>query len=100
MKAKIVPNEYETDGPATVIFRKRRNGDILALFPYMVSERGYCQSYMHFGQAGAADYNICIALTKPATPEEYAELKAELEQVCGYQLTVAKRRHYRALPIW
>ncbi len=74
-----------------VVFRKWRIGcGIIALFPdetytYNVG------SYTHIGQHGEADYRHVMKNTIPATPEEYAGLKKELESI-GYQLTVVKRR--------
>jgi hypothetical protein len=65
-----------------VIFRKYKNGnkEIIALFPYVCETRfGTCESYMHIGQHGTADYLGVMQDTKPATPAEYADLKAELE---------------------
>lgn len=69
-----------------VIFRKYPNGEILALFPYnIVTNDGDCDSYMHLGQHGAANYRHCIATTKPAKETEYNELFTELENI-GYNL--------------
>lgn len=80
-----------------VVFRKWRKkwGDgIIALFPYEKwSDSSYaklCGSYEHVGQHGAAEYLTCIQRTKPATAEEYADLKAELEQI-GYKLIVLQK---------
>ncbi len=87
----------------TVIFRtfkKRRlyNGnypEVIALFPYIASDRRGalygCESYMHVGQHGSADYDNVIRGTRPATPEEYAPLQRELVGI-GYQLKIASRR--------
>lgn len=77
----------------TVIFRKWRDTkEILAIFPYEAGtgETGSCMSYVHVGQHGSADYGHCMTLTKPAAPEEYAELQKELEGL-GYELKLAKR---------
>lgn len=64
-----------------VVFRKfRDDGEIIALFPYDTGNRiGMCSSYMRVGQHGDADYSIVINETHPARPEEYADLKTELE---------------------
>ena len=78
-----------------VVFRKYKDGEIIALFPDL-TEPGYlCTSYMHFGQHGAADYADTIARTKPATEDEYFDLKEELEEI-GYVLKVVSR----AVPKW
>jgi hypothetical protein len=75
-----------------VVFRKFKEGDVLALFP---SEEeayngGFCESYQHVGQHSGADYTHCIKITKPAKPSEYAALKRELEGI-GYNLDVKLR---------
>ena len=75
-----------------VVFRKfKDNGDILALFPYLSEGGASVESYMHVGQHSGADYQHCISITKPATPEEYKDLAAELESI-GYNLLIRKRR--------
>ena len=90
--------------PTIVIFRKWKSsehisglGDIIALFPELPADIGAsCASFEHFGQHGAADYNSVIRRTVPATPEEYADLKAELEGPnYGYILTILKRAHWK-----
>ena len=74
-----------------VVFRKYKDGDILALFPELSYRRNYMtECYQHVGQHGEGDYQWCIADTKPATPEEYADLKAELEGI-GYNLLIRKK---------
>ena len=75
-----------------VVFRRFPDGDIIALFPCLAAEcldSWLCQSYMHVGQHGAADPHI-VYDTRPARPHEYADLKAELEQI-GYRLCVRQR---------
>ena len=71
------------------IFRKFKEGEIIALFPEMREPHGLCMSYMHLGQHGSADYGI-IRITKPATPEEYSDLKTELESI-GYNLKIRRK---------
>jgi len=75
----------------TVIFRKFSDGDILAVFPEMPGDSsiGTCGSYQHIGQHGACSIFISD-ITKPATPREYADLKAELEMI-GYNLAICLR---------
>jgi len=77
-----------------VVFRVWDNlpRDVFALFPCVPSSRdGYqCTSYHHVGQHCGSDYYGCIATSRPATPAEYADLKAELEKI-GYVLIVRKR---------
>ena len=75
-----------------VIFRRFKNGHVIALFPYVAAvamNPWPCQSYMHAGQHGAADPRL-VYDTRPATPRDYAELKRELHQI-GYRLTVRRR---------
>ena len=78
----------------TVIYRKWKSGSgkgvVIALFPRIEENAGRCLSYEHVGQHGIADYNAIIRMTDPAQPEEYADLKAELERI-GYDLRIAKR---------
>jgi hypothetical protein len=75
-----------------VQFRKFNNGDIIAVFPYEIWIDSLVTSYMHVGQHSPAVWFINQS-TKAATPEEYADLKAELERI-GYELKVIKRRNH------
>jgi len=50
---------------------------------------GSVMSYMHVGQHGEADIGYFYDCT-PATPEQYADLKAELQSI-GYRLIIRKR---------
>ena len=74
-----------------VIFRKYKEGDVIALFPEIADspDPSYCSSYQHIGQHGAAD-PLIINETKRATPKEFAALKKELESL-GYNLQVISR---------
>jgi hypothetical protein len=80
-----------------VIFRKFKNGnkEVIALFPEIAGTLlpETCSSYMHIGQHGGAMADL-TDITRPATPEEYAELKEELESI-GYNLTVKKKNIYK-----
>lgn len=72
-------------------------GDVDALFPYWFenAEESYnCMSYAHIGQHGGADYQGVMSRTRPATAEEYADLKRELESL-GYNLDVRQRRVHK-----
>ena len=81
-----------------VMFRKETKdkefkGEIFALFPYEeFSPRADCTSYAHIGQHGGADYKFSISASKPATPEEYKDLKTELESL-GYNLQIIQKRN-------
>jgi len=79
-----------------VLFRKyKKTNEILALFPHVVESNGFVTCYQHVGQHDTADYKYCVTtLTVPATPEEYADLKKELEDSIGYNLNVVKRRNW------
>lgn len=74
------------------VFRKYKDGEIIALFPAEKWTRGdyTCTSYCHVGQHCAADYNSVVLRTTLATPEEYADLKVELERI-GYELDIKKK---------
>lgn len=76
-----------------VIFRKFRDGDVIALFPCEpgTNDPWTCQSYMHVGQHGSASSELHTR-TKPASEQEYRDLKRELEAI-GYNLTVKSRSH-------
>jgi len=76
----------------TVIFRKFKEGDIIAFFPYE-TERYITPSYMHIGQHGDSDYSELINRTKLAHPNEYENLKKELEDI-GYNLKIAKKANW------
>jgi len=81
-------DDYKTK----VIFRKWKDGDIIALFPELPGDMNpyrTCESYMHIGQHSAASVDLTNVI-KLASPEEYASLFAELESI-GYNLRVCKR---------
>ena len=75
-----------------VVFRKDATGDCFALFPELPSDDqgSYCTAYAHLGEHCAADYNLCIAQSSPATSADYRDLYEELERR-GYHLTVRHR---------
>ena len=76
-----------------VVFRRFKEGEIIALFPYMPwnAHGNAVTSYMHTGQHAAADYACVIAVTRPATAEEYRELLAELTSVGYDNLHILRR---------
>jgi len=75
-----------------VIFRKDETGEPYALFPELPADgQGFlCAAYQHVGQHCAADYDLCIAQSEPAAPDDYKDLYEELERR-GYHLTVRQR---------
>jgi hypothetical protein len=79
-----------------VIFRKWRNGDIIALFPEISTDvhNWFCQSYEHVGQHGSADYSGVVYNTVPATPDEYCNLLQELKAI-GYDDLIVRKRFNR-----
>lgn len=82
-----------------VIF-KLEGKDVVAVFPAIPGTNAYdCACFAHLGQHGSAAIGYASSL-KPATPAQYAELKAELERVpYEYKLRVTRRftsRHLAA----
>ena len=75
-----------------VIFRKFKNGEVIALFPQEPATRNgwECVSYMHVGQHGSADPMI-VHGTKPAKWTEFVELLMELQSIGYDDLVVYKR---------
>ena len=82
-------------GTTVVVFRTDGEGSVFALFPELpTDERGYfCTAYKHVAQHCAADYDLCVSLSDPATPSAYKDLYEELERR-GHNLVV----HRRATP--
>ena len=74
------------------IFRKFKNGKIIALFPEIQGNRYEVLSYMSLGQHAGADYSGVIKVTKPATPEEYAPLLQELKAIGYTNIKFNKRK--------
>ena len=80
------------------IFRRWRSGrkEVIALFPEEPHDpNGFqCDSYMHTGQHGGADYTGCITATRPASLDEpdVAALRRELEgEPFNYKLEIRKK---------
>lgn len=98
-KSKVMKTTATTQKPATkVVFRKFKDGQIIALFPELKERGGMVDSYMHIGQHGSADPFI-VHDTKPATADEYRPLADELTAI-GYRLDIRRNMrayyHYRA----
>ena len=85
-------DEFKTE----MIFRKEKNGDILAVFPYEPYNdiHNVVGCYAHLGQHGGCHFDYVLKETKPAKPEEYAALYKELESL-GYNIKVVRRRNYQ-----
>ena len=60
---------------------------VIAFFPEPKTNPNMILSYEHIGQHGEASIEFCRECIK-ATPAEYAELKNELEKLCGYNLQI------------
>ena len=73
-----------------VIFRKFKEGDIIAL---LSDEKTWRKKditcYQHYGQHTECNSNI-VNITSPANESEYIELKKELESL-GYNLLIQRR---------
>jgi len=70
----------------TVQFYVEPDGQIMAYFPHMPFSRQTMTCYAHIGQHSACSPEYIKELT-PATAEQYADLKTELESI-GYNLNV------------
>jgi hypothetical protein len=68
--------------------------DCIAFLLDVESDIGCVECYQHVGQHGEASIEYYYKCT-PATPEQYADLKAELE-IIGYNVKVCKRWNRRA----
>lgn len=78
-----------------VIFRKWRNGDIIALFPFEPFNRvnpNSCLSYEKIGQHGGADFAYVVKCSKSAVEREFLPLHRELTAI-GYKLETRKRKN-------
>lgn len=68
-----------------VIFRRdrrKRDAQITAVFPTLPANRdGNMTCYAHIGQHGACSLAWYHDKTRPAAPDEYAPLLAELRQI-------------------
>lgn len=75
-----------------VVFRKWKDGEVIALFPEDTNTLdGTVTSYMQIGQHSAADYAGVVASTRPAQPNEYRDLLAELKAIGYTDLHIVQR---------
>ncbi|UGY15205.1 hypothetical protein HAP48_0042890 [Bradyrhizobium septentrionale] len=91
---------HDNDNVTPVIFRactfkepEGRAAEITAVFPAELGayDANTMSCYAHLGQHGICDVGWYIR-TRPATPEEYADLKRELEAApFGYRFKVYDR---------
>lgn len=87
----------DTPIPVRVVFRRWRDGGgVIAPLPELPADAQghFCDSYMHIGQHGGADYHAVVRHTAPATPEEFAQLADELTRI-GYRLAPIRRASSR-----
>lgn len=77
-----------------VIFRKEKNGNIIAIFPYIISVGSLVTCFD--GSHGSCDYWNTIRTTKPAKEEEYKYLDRLLFNFYGYDTKVIKRYSHQA----
>jgi len=89
----VIVDNFKTD----VMFRKDITkdfkGTIFAVFPHEVDNyRGDIMTYQHVGQHSSGDYQVCLQQSKPATVEESADLKREMEGL-GYDLNIVRRQN-------
>ena len=74
-----------------VIFRKDREGNIIAFLPELRVNRGNIMSYMHIGQHDEATYQFYTE-TKKADESEYNSLLDELKSIYDDCILVVKQR--------
>ena len=96
--AKLEPAENESvmeeeiDNDITKVFflvneRDPKDPDLFAYFPEEIHNGEYRTAYSHIGQHSSAHPDYAKE-SRQASPEEYADLKAELENQVGYNLEV------------
>jgi hypothetical protein len=81
-----------------VIFRvhnvKGEEPEVIAFFPELSGNSDYgntCACYAHVGQHSSASIEYYQDCTRPATPDEYADLLKELQGIYEGQLKPASR---------
>lgn len=80
-----------------VIFRKDKEGNIIAFLPELRVNHGNIMSYMHIGQHGEASLEFYLT-TRKANENEYADLFAELRGIYDdCELVVKQRINYNDL---
>ena len=76
-----------------VIFRvwKTYEKNCFALLPNEDWKNGQCSIYMIDAHCGI-NYQMAIRKSRPATPEEFEELKAFMENKYGYNFKIYQRK--------
>ena len=73
-------------------------GELIAFFPHTIENfLGHVMIYAHCGQHSAADYKSLVKHSRLALPNEYENLKKELESI-GYNLNIIKRQNSKKVP--
>ena len=82
---------YQQDTEDTKVLFRMSDGEVTAVFPGIAEDGNFVSCYAHIGQHGSCSRDW-YHTTRPATPKEYVDLKAELEGApYGYRLKVMKR---------
>ena len=74
-----------------VIFRKDREGNVIAFLPELRVNHGNIMSYMHIGQHSEASYQFYTE-TKKANESEYNSLLDELKSIYDDCILVVNQR--------
>ena len=74
-----------------VIFRKDKEGNVIAFLPELRVNHGNIMSYMHIGQHGEASLDFYYSTTK-ASAQEYESLFNELKTIYDDCVLVAKQK--------
>lgn len=85
-----------------VIFRvhnvKGEEPEVIAFLPELPGSPYWltgCLCYAHLGQHSNGTFNYYYESTRPATPDEYADLLSELQGIYNGQLKPVTRMTYR-----
>ncbi len=79
-----------------VCFRKEKDGETLAVFPYLSYRNYTITCYAHIGQHHTCTWPYVQECTKKAKPEEYQNLYKELVSI-GYQLRILQKPMHRKM---
>lgn len=89
-------NQYIEPPITDVVFRVDSTGEVAAVFPretHLSGAEGRLYAcYVHNGQHGSCS-RAWYDRTRPATEDEYAELRKELERI-GYTLNIRARANW------
>jgi hypothetical protein len=88
---KMTPNKKTAGGIPL------NDSECIAFLMDVPANTGCIMSYMHVGQHGEASLDF-VRECKPATPEQYADLKNELENLVGYELDIRHRMFFGRSP--